>query len=725
MALSPGTRLGPYEIVSMLGSGGMGEVYRAIDPRLGRDVAIKILPTAVARDPDRVRRFQQEARAIAALNHPNICQIYDVGPDYLVLEYIEGTPIQGPLPPDVARRLGSQVADALELAHKKGILHRDIKPANIVVTPDHNAKLLDFGLAKLLDAETGVLTTAAGTLVGTAAYMSPEQIEGQLIDARSDIFSVGAVLYEVLSGQRAFAGESIVEAINAVIHQDPPELRSGTGLDRVVMKCLAKAPRERFQTMTELKAALDQSSQNRAAATQPSIAVLPFADMSPGSDHEWFSDGLAEEIINALTHIRDLKVIARTSAFAFKDKHDDVRRIAETLGVTTVLEGSVRKAGDRLRVTAQLIAAEDGSHLWSERYDRDMADVFAIQDEIARAIASALEMKLSRAAGQRRRHTPSVAAYELLLKARHHMFSKYGVEAMTRSRKLFEEVITLDPQFAVAHAELAGCLFIHATENMIPAREAATLIAHAARRALQIDPVLPDARGMLALAAVLDYDWTEAGRLFQSAAGSDPVPPLVRYCHALWYLAPLGRMQEAEDEMTATLSEDPLNLLFRTTRGMFHLGRGNAAAGVAELLQVLELDEDFWIARMWLSAHLLIHERVAEALVHAEKAYSVAPANWGVIGFLAGLLMRTGEVSRANDLRQKLGSGDAYGAPAGFVSFHVALLEIDTAISWFEKAIAQRDTRAPWIYPKLFGDLLAASPRWPTVAKKMNLPSAA
>src|SRR5271155_1368327 len=410
MALNAGTRLGPYEILAPIGAGGMGEVYRALDTRLGRTVAIKVLKGPHG------DRFEQEARAIAALNHPHICQIYDTGPDYLVLEYVEGSALSGPLPVEEALRLALQMAAALEAAHAKGITHRDLKPANILVTKE-GVKLLDFGLAKVSGAKDQSVThTMAGTILGTAAYMSPEQAEGKPADARSDVFSFGAVLYEMLSGRRAFEGESAVSTMAAVLHEEPRRLEAPPALERVVMRCLEKQAARRFQTMAGLREALGKVAQARASAQQqPSIAVLPFANMSRDADDEYFSDGLAEEIINALTQVSGLKVIARTSAFAFKGKNEDIRKIAEALGVTNVLEGSVRRAGNRLRVTAQLIHAADGTHLWSQRYDREMTDVFAVQDEMAAAITGALQVKLTGKPATRT-HEPNLPAYEAFLK---------------------------------------------------------------------------------------------------------------------------------------------------------------------------------------------------------------------------------------------------------------------------------------------------------------------
>jgi serine/threonine protein kinase len=388
--LAAGVCLGPYEILALIGAGGMGEVYRARDSRLNRDVAIKVSQERFS------ERFRREARAIASLNHPNICALYDVGPNYLVMEYIEGAPLRGPLPAESALVVALQIVAALAAAHAKGITHRDIKPGNILVAVNPGQQprvtLLDFGLAKVEDegapcAGPTITQTQPGTVIGTAAYMSPEQASGQTADARSDIFSFGAVLYELLTGRRAFDGGTWVATIAAFLHQEPEPFEAPPDLERAVSRCLRKSPAARFQTAAELKAALEAI--DVAAGRQPSIAELPFANMSGDKEQEYFSDGLAEEILNALAQIPGLKVIARTSSFAFKGQNMDVRRIAAELGVTNILEGSVRKAGDRVRVTAQLIAATDGSHVWSQRYDRLLADVFAIQDELAEAIATA------------------------------------------------------------------------------------------------------------------------------------------------------------------------------------------------------------------------------------------------------------------------------------------------------------------------------------------------
>jgi serine/threonine-protein kinase len=705
-AWATGIQLGPYVLIAPIGAGGMGEVWKARDTRLDRMVAIKRLKS------EHSERFQREARAIAAFNHPHICQIYDVGPDYLVMEYIEGKPLKGPLPLDEALRLAMQIAGALEEAHARGILHRDLKPGNILVTDKGLTKLLDFGLAKLVNSDSEITMTIAGAVMGTPAYMSPEQAEGKPVDERSDVFSFGAVLYEMLCGRRAFEGMA------SVLRDDPTPLQSPVAA--IVSRCLTKQPGQRYQTVTDIKTALEALA-TKPVEQGPSIAVLPFADMSPGKDNEYFSDGLAEEIINSLTHVPGLKVIARTSAFAFKGQQTDIRKIAEALGVTSVLEGSVRKAGNRIRVNAQLITSADGSHLWSERYDRDLADVFAVQDEIAAAIAAALQVKLSAAP---RKHTPVLAAYEEFLKARHHL-QRWTPDSAARARECLERAVAIDPGFALAHSDLGWCFFTLVTENQISPREAAALMSTEAQKALEIDPSLTDAHAVLGMVAVLDYDWNEAGRRFRLAMAREPIQPLVRDFYSLFYLAPLGRMEEAEEQLQRALQEDPLNLLFRATLGWYLLAAGRLTEGESILRQVLELDENFWLPYIWLGAYRAIEGRLSDALRFTEKAYSFASWNLTTAGQLAGILERTGDASRAQRLVEKLGDGTAFGAPGGFIAYHVVRSEIDLAAYWFEKAIEQRDTRAPWLFPKMLGDLLTSSPHWPRLAKMMNLPETA
>src|SRR5258708_11969149 len=472
MPLSVGDRLGPYEVVALIGKGGMGEVYRARDPRLNRDVAIKVSASEFS------ERFEREAKAIAALNHPNICQIYDIGPNYLVMEFIEGTPLRGPLPLDRALRYAVQICDALDAAHKKSITHRDLKPGNILVTAS-GVKLLDFGLAKKGTASVPPAPDAAtqtrdltevGTVLGTAAYMSPEQAKGEPTDARSDIFSFGVVLYEMLSGRRAFSRNSAIETMAAIVRDEPAPLDAPSSLSAIVTRCLRKAPAERFQTVAEVRVALEGAVAKREQ--QPSIAVLPFANLSADKDNEYFSDGLAEEILNGLTPLPGLRVIARASAFAFRGREHAIAEIGEKLSVGSVLHGSVRRSGSRIRVNVQLINVSDESQLWSERYDREMRDVFDIQDEIAQAIVEKLEVKLGTKSGQPlvKRYTENPEAHSLYLKGNFHLYH-FTPEELEKGKVCLEQAVALEPNHAPAWVQLAEVYIASCFQGHAPPRE--------------------------------------------------------------------------------------------------------------------------------------------------------------------------------------------------------------------------------------------------------------
>jgi eukaryotic-like serine/threonine-protein kinase len=724
MSLAAGTRLGPYEILAAIGAGGMGEVYRARDTRLDRDVAIKVLPEALAGDPDRLRRFADEARAIAALNHPNICQIHDIGPGYLVLEYVDGASLRGPMPVENALRLARQIAGALEVAHGRGILHRDLKPANIMVTREGTAKLLDFGLAKLMASAEGgideVTRTGEGRVLGTAAYMSPEQAEGKPLDARSDVFSFGAVLYELLSGTRAFSGNTAAVVLSAVLRNEPRPLAIDPALDRIIRRCLAKQPVQRFQTMQELRAALEGGSSG-AGERPSSIAVLAFENMSGDKENEYFSDGLAEEIINTLARIPCLKVIARTSAFAFKGKNEDVRRIAEALGVTHVLEGSVRKSGSRIRVTTQLITAADGTPAWSERYDRELADVFAVQDEIATAITGALHVTLSPGAAPARRHRPNLPAYESYLRG---LFNtrRRTPESMTRARKHFERAIELDPEFALAHAALGHLFQQLGSYGHLPPSEALPLMQQAGRRALAIDPSLPEGHAVLgAAAAMFDYDWANAERHFRLAMAHGVVPPLVHSNYALYCLLPMGRAQDAVQHLTLALNDDPLDLNLRGERAVCLRAAGRLAEGNDELRQLLELDATFPFGIFVLGVNLALDGEEVEALRLSETAYRVAPWFKPIVGFRAAMLKRAGDANGASALAHQLMPREGYSDPIGPAIFHLLCGEMDATADWVVKAIEQRQS-AVQFFINAHATALRSSPRWPAIARMMKLP---
>ena len=697
----------------------MGEVYRARDSRLDRDVAIKVLPAPVAEDADRLRRFEHEARAIASLNHPHICQLYDIGQGYLVLEYIDGEPLRGPVAAPEAVRQAIQIARALEAAHDRGILHRDLKPTNALITRDGTVKLLDFGIAKLLrptsedpdDLTHTVARTLAGAVVGSPGYMSPEQAAGQPLDVRSDVFSFGIVLHELLSGVRA-SGEG--DAFRS--GQAPPALA------RIVQRCLAANPRDRFQTMAEVRAVLEHASTELTSAPgtyKPSIAVLPFANMSADKENEYFGDGLAEEVINALAQTQELQVAGRTSSFLFRGKDVELAEVGRRLNVEHLLEGSVRRAGNRVRVTVQLIKVADGFHLWSERYDREWTDIFAIQDEITHAITSALRIRLSAGSSTPRRHQPNLRAYEAYLKARDLWYTKMP-ESFAQTKAMLEHAIALDAQFALPYSLLGGCYTMLANLGFTPAHEVMPLARAAEEEALRVDPALPEAHALLGVCAGgFGHDWIGAEREWRLAMAREPVSRDVRFWYGNHYLLPIGRAAEAVETMARALEEDPLNLLYRHlyARGLRHLGRLDEAE--AELRGVLDVDANFPWALETLGAVCAQQGHSEEALALTERAHVVTPWSYTVLGQLAALLERAGDRTRADTLLKTLGTGEAYGASTGLAIFHAMRGDAEQSAEWAARGIAQRFL--PLVY--MVAPLLKSQRQWPALARLLNLPA--
>ena len=743
--VGPGTQLGPYRIEGLIGSGGMGEVFRARDTRLNRTVAIKILPPDKVADTERKRRFLVEARAASALNHANIVTVHDIsrhnGIDYLVMEYVRGKTLKELIPTQGLSFqnvciYGMQAASALASAHAARIIHRDIKPANIMVTPEAQVKVLDFGLAKLAGPaessdETSVAAqTTRGVVMGTVSYMSPEQTRGEPLDARSDIFSLGSVLYQATTGTLPFRGQGILAIMHEIASVDPPapgEVRPGVppSLDEIILRCLRKDLTQRFQTMGEVEAALCQAQSDtqrgrvQLSAPPPSIAVLPFANMSSDKEQEYFSDGLAEEIINALAHVPGLNVTARTSAFSFKGKNVKAAEIAHELGVVHILEGSVRKSGNRIRVTAQLINASNGFHIWSERYDRELTDIFALQDEITQAIAEALRVKLSPQTATPRRYEPNLRAYDVYLKARDLWFSRTTPEWLVRFKELLERAIELDPKFALASSFLGMYYTMQANLGFKLASEVIPSAVAAEKEALRVDPSLPEAHALLAVCiGGFDYDWSKAEQHWHLAMTCEPVSRDVLFWYGNHHLLPVGRTVEAVDAMKRGLQGDPLNLLYR-----HHYARGLRLAGrledaETELRTILEIDDNYPHALRTLGSICAQQRRDEEALVLTERAHALMPWSSLAAGQLAAILVRTGDASRANALIDKLKMETTSGAPTGMVVFHALCGEIDIAAQWAERAIEQR--YMPFVQD--LGPFLMPTPKWPALSRMMNLP---
>jgi serine/threonine protein kinase/tetratricopeptide (TPR) repeat protein len=571
MTIEAGTRLGPYEILSPIGAGGMGEVYRARDTRLEREVAVKVLAHSLSKDLEALARFEREAKSVAALSHPGILGLYDVGRDkdisYAVTELLDGETLRqrlaaGRLPVRTALDYARQIAEALAAAHGRGIVHRDLKPENVIVTGEGRTKILDFGIARRLfeegspDDPTLAARTTPGTLFGTPSYMSPEQVRGRAADARSDIFAAGVLLLEMLSGKHPFRRDSEAETMAAILNEDPTELADparplAPALVRLIARCLEKSPEKRFHSARDLALDLEALAAEPAAITPapktsllPSIAVLPLRDMSPSTDQEYFCEGMAEELLNAMTAVRGLRVASRRSSFQFKGSSTDIREIGERLRVSTVLEGSLRKSGDRLRITVQLVNVEDGYQLWSGRFDREREDIFAIQEEIATSVAAALRVVLSEREKSVLGRAPTEAfeAYDFYLRGRQFFF-RMGGNNIALAREMFGRAIALDPGYAAAYAGLSYCSYLlhqwfgaH-DEDLRKAEEAS-------RRAVELAPDSPEAHTALGNAFVLTKSYEKAEREYRTAIRLSPALFDAHYFLARLFVEQ-GRMPEA------------------------------------------------------------------------------------------------------------------------------------------------------------------------------------
>ena len=735
MPLTPSQRLGSYEIVSSLGVGGMGEVYRARDLKLGREVALKVLPPDVTNEAGRLERFDREARAIAALNHPHIVTIFSTeesdGIRFLTMELVEGCTLT-----DLVISTGMAVprfleiaiplADALAAAHQKQITHRDLKPGNVMVSNDGRVKVLDFGLARVGGADHGEQTlietiapiTLQGMIVGTMPYMSPEQVEGRAIDARSDLFSLGVIFYELLSGQRPFKGGSSPALMSAILRDTPPALaeqRSDVpaALDRLIGRLIEKRVEDRVQTardvFNELKHVRKQMESGQGAngrLSVSSIAVLPFADLSEKKDQDWFCDGIAEEIMTALAPLPGLRVAARASAFSFRGKADDLSVIADKLHVGTVLEGSVRRSGDRVRITTQLSDAKLGTVMWSERFDRELKDIFDIQDEIARAIADRLRLTLANT-GERLvpRTTINIEAYELLLRGRV-LLTRRG-RAIADAIPLFERAVVLDPNLAEAHALLGDAYRLLGLYAIAPANIVMPKAQAAVNRALAIDPNQIEA---LSTAAIIEaiYHWNlpQSVRLSDRALAVEPnhVRTLAERAIAEasfdqpgteWHRGVLATVAKAR-------SLDPLNAWAVALEAFVQTMVGLQDAAIANARHGIELDANNFTAHWVHCSALAACGRDDEALAAAAPALAMSGRHPAILALIAAVHSRREEIHLAGAIRVELEER----ATSGFISNALRATVAAAASAWpdaralLARAIDERDPQiAFWKMP--------------------------
>ena len=747
MSLSPGVRLGTYEIVAPLGAGGMGEVYRARDLKLEREVAVKVLPAHLGQSAEAQARFEREAKAVAALAHPNILAIYDYGEDqgvsYAVTELLEGETLRARLSssPLLVRRatdLALQMARGLAAAHEKGVVHRDIKPENIFITTDGRLKSLDFGLAKVDpggeedDLETLARHTSPGVVMGTPGYMSPEQARGQQADHRTDIFSLGAVLYEMLSGERAFPGDSVADAISAILTENPPELHTvgaavPASLERIVSRCLEKRPGERFQSARDLAFALEgaPAGEPEAPATEsrslPTVAVLPFANMSPDKDQDYFCEGMAEDLINALTKVEGLRVVARASSFQFGGRALDLAQIGRTLGVDKVLEGSVRTSGPRLRVTAQRINVDDSSHVWSERSDRQMEDVFAIQDEISENIVDALRLRLvGEEAGPGKRHTDDLEAYHLYLKGQHNWYRRAS-DSLQRAASFFGKAVGKDPGYALAHVGMANAYSSLGYYGMEPGR-AREKARDAVDHALAVNDQLAEvhaARGLMQM--WLLWDWAGSEESFERAIRGNPEDALA-HCWYSFLLGATGRHPGALEMAERALALDPLSPYANTCQGLALFGAGRTDTAVSSLDRALEMDPDFLYTLWVLGGVYSGSARHDEAVAVLERAVTLSGRGAYYLSWLAHASGRAGRRQQAEGLIEELAgrSREAYVSPTFFAWAFAGLGDTAAALTWVERACEERNPPLMMHQETLLRDL-QAEPRFRAVRERMGL----
>jgi TolB-like protein/Flp pilus assembly protein TadD len=796
LALSPGTRLGPYEIVSPIGAGGMGEVYRARDSRLDRDVAIKVLSESIAGDPMALARFEREAKAIAALSHPNILAIHDVGREagvsFAVMELLEGESLaervaQSKLPWRRAAAIGIEIAEGLFAAHSRGIVHRDLKPANVFLTVDGRVKILDFGIAREVARpaahETSAATvpgdTSPGTVLGTVGYMSPEQVRGAPADARSDVFSLGCVLYEMVTGRRAFARETAAETLTAILREDPEPLVTAVEgvsieLERIVGHCLEKNPAERFQSARDvafnLRAALANSEatptspiasrishraiwlssaigllvlmvggllllQSRGArpgapgdAPVPapairSLAVLPLENLSRDSEQEYFADGMTEALITDLAKIQALRVISRTSVMQYKGAKKPLPQIAKELGVDTVIEGSVMRAGDRVRITAQLIEAATDRHLWAQSYERDLKDVFALQSDVAQAIAREIRVTVSPEEKTRLTRSRPVdpAAHEAYLKGRYWQL-KFNEEGFRKASELYDRAVALDRGYALAWAGIAENLG-NGADLYLPSSEAFAKARPAAEKALQLDESLAEAHTSLGLIkAYFDWDWRGAETELVRAIELNPGSAWARDWYG-WFLATLGRFDESISELERARALDPLSAGITADLGLAHVLKGDYDRATVHLDRAVALDPAYWVphlVRTWM------YQRKGDFAAAIREAEDLDPQQAGPVA-VAGLARAYALAGRKSEARKVLReleklSRTGYVSPFFFAEVHAALGEKDLAFEWLRKSQRERSNAiALWakVGPSL--DPLRSDPRFGELLRDLNL----
>ena len=727
---SPGARIGPYEVIGLLGEGGMGQVYRGRDPRLGREIAIKVLARDSWQDAEAVARLEREARAIAALSHPNIVAVYDVGREdgtfYVVTELLEGRTLRdhiekSPLNWRRAVEIGAEVAEGLAAAHAKSIVHRDLKPENIILLSDGRVKVLDFGLAQtdpaLMQRDETKMPTAKwfqtdpGTVIGTLGYMAPEQLRGEAVDASADIFSLGCILFEMVTARRPFQRQSGAATIAAILKDElPREAMSAAAppeFQRIIENCVEKHPASRFQSARDLALTLraigssattlkDDLLRNitrrRASKTIDSIAVLPFGNITNDPSADYLSDGITEGIINKLSQLPKLKVMARSTVFRYKNRDVDAQNVGRELRVRAVLSGRVQTVGERLLINVELVDSVDGSQLWGESYSRPIADLLELQEAMSREIADKLRPRLTGAEKKKLRKptTKNSEAWQLYLKGRFH-WNKRNEESIKRGIQFFREAIESDPQFALAYAGLADSFITLATNIPLPPHEAMPKAKAAAMQAVQIDDTV--AEGWASLAAVrwwFDWDWEGAEEAYRRAIELNPNYATAHDGYGM-LLSARGRFSEAIEQITRASDLDPLSLIIAVHAGWpFYFARDYETA-IRRFRTALSLDEHFIPAHGWLGMALGQQHRYAESVDAFQRALEVdrIPILMALLGHTHAI---AGDRDKAKEILDALTAEAAqrYISPYDIGVIHTGLGDTAAALAKLREALADR-----------------------------------
>ncbi|MGH7595064.1 MAG: protein kinase domain-containing protein [bacterium] len=769
-----------YKILAKLGEGGMGVVYKAEDTRLKRLVALKFLPSSIMASEAEKTRFVHEAQA-AALNHPNICTIHEIdeadGQSFIAMEFVEGQSLKekiasGMLQVASVIDFAIQIAEGLQAAHEKKITHRDIKPANIMITSKGQAKIMDFGLAKLAGR---TLLTKEGTTLGTVAYMSPEQARGEEVDHRTDIWALGVVLYETITGQLPFKGEYEQAVMYSLLNENPEPLtglRTGVPmeLERIVNKAMSKKPEERYQHVDELLVDLRSIEKNIASgaskrqataaklqrqtpiylyggvaallalligtglyfklqtgtpqAKYDSIAVLPLDNLSGDPEQEYFADGMTEALITDLAQISALKVISRTSVMQYKGAKKPLPEIAKELNVDAVVEGSVQRFGDRVKITAQLIEAVTDRHLWAKSYERELRDILALQNEVARAVADEIKVKLTPQEQARLTSTRQVnpEAHEAYLKGRYY-WNKRTEEGLKKASEYFHQAIEKDPAYALAYAGLADAYALLGVFEYLPSKDAYPKAKAAAEKALDIDDMLAEAHTSLAMVrSIYDWDWSTAEREFKRAIELNPNYATAHDWYAVFYLTAMERLDEAITEIKRAQELDPLSLIINSMVGwIFYLARQYDQA-IEQYRKTLEMDPHFVFAHNALGSAYQQKGMYEEAIAAFLRAKTVSGDSLQAValGEAYELSGWRGYCRKALDLANEK-SKQSYISPYIIARRYADLGEKDQAFEWLQKAYEERISVLLWLKLEPGFDSLRSDPRFTALLKKVGL----